>query len=127
MSKWVPCLAAMWSRYEEMAYLRPRSGSDAERMEIPCFATNSGDEREFRGCTACRYEILELKVIHRRRRTGFEETKDFPIRVDDLIAGRYQACSHTSGPPAVEAACAPVSRAPAAAVASNCSSCELIL
>ena len=38
-----------------------------------------------------RYEILELKVIHRRRRTGFEETKDFPIRVDDLIAGRYQA------------------------------------
>ncbi len=39
----------------------------------------------------CRYEILELKVIHRRRRTGFEETKDFPIRVDDLIAGRYQA------------------------------------
>ena len=40
---------------------------------------------------ACgRYEILMLKVIHRRRRTGFEETKDFPIRVSDLIAGRYQ-------------------------------------
>ena len=38
----------------------------------------------------CRYEILMLKVIHRRRRTGFEETKDFPIRVSDLIAGRYQ-------------------------------------
>ena len=33
---------------------------------------------------------MELKVIHRRRRTGFEETKDFPIRIDDLIAGRYQ-------------------------------------
>jgi len=43
-----------------------------------------------RRCSDCRYEILELKVIHRRRRTGFEETKDFPIRVDDLIAGRYQ-------------------------------------
>eukprot|EP00884_Botryococcus_braunii_P011930 jgi/Botrbrau1/20738/Bobra.0058s0066.1 len=37
-----------------------------------------------------KYEILNLKVIHRRRRTGFEETKDFPIRVNDLIAGRYQ-------------------------------------
>ena len=36
-------------------------------------------------------------MIHRRRRTGFEETKDFPIRVDDLIAGRYQACA--SAPP----------------------------
>ena len=34
---------------------------------------------------------MTLKVIHRRRRTGFEETKDFPIRVSDLIAGRYQA------------------------------------
>ena len=38
-----------------------------------------------------KYEVLNLKVIHRRRRTGFEETKDFPIRVNDLIAGRYQA------------------------------------
>lgn len=37
-----------------------------------------------------RYEIMFLKVIHRRRRTGFEETKDFPIRINDLIAGRYQ-------------------------------------
>ena len=45
-----------------------------------------------------RYEILELKVIHRRRRTGFEETKDFPIRVDDLIAGRYQAGPHACTP-----------------------------
>lgn len=33
---------------------------------------------------------MTLRVIHRRRRTGFEETKDFPIRVNDLIAGRYQ-------------------------------------
>jgi hypothetical protein len=26
----------------------------------------------------------------RRCHTGFEETKDFPIRMNDLIAGRYQ-------------------------------------
>jgi hypothetical protein len=38
---------------------------------------------------------MTLSVIHRRRRTGFEETKDFPIRVNDLIAGRYQVL-HTS-------------------------------
>ncbi|KAK9821720.1 hypothetical protein WJX81_003748 [Elliptochloris bilobata] len=37
-----------------------------------------------------KYEIMCLKIIHRRRRTGFEETKDFPIRINDLIAGRYQ-------------------------------------
>ena len=37
-----------------------------------------------------KYEQLSLKVIHRRGRTGFEETKDFPVRVNDLVAGRYQ-------------------------------------
>ncbi len=28
--------------------------------------------------------------MRRRHRTGFEEAKDFPIRMNDLIAGRYQ-------------------------------------
>eukprot|EP00200_Dunaliella_tertiolecta_P003736 CAMPEP_0202359942 /NCGR_PEP_ID=MMETSP1126-20121109/13064_1 /ASSEMBLY_ACC=CAM_ASM_000457 /TAXON_ID=3047 /ORGANISM="Dunaliella tertiolecta, Strain CCMP1320" /LENGTH=1262 /DNA_ID=CAMNT_0048953517 /DNA_START=67 /DNA_END=3855 /DNA_ORIENTATION=- len=36
------------------------------------------------------YEVFDLRVYHRRCRTGFEETKDFPIRMNDLIAGRYQ-------------------------------------
>lgn len=40
-----------------------------------------------------KYEQLSLKVIHRRGRTGFEETKDFPVRVNDLVAGRYQVSS----------------------------------
>ena len=39
---------------------------------------------------AASYEVLNLRVIHNKRRTGFEETKDFPIRVDELVAGRYQ-------------------------------------
>lgn len=37
-----------------------------------------------------KYEVFDLKIIHRRQRTGFEENKDFPIRQNDLIAGRYQ-------------------------------------
>ena len=37
-----------------------------------------------------RYEVLNLKIVHRRRRTGFEETKDISIHVNDLIASRYQ-------------------------------------
>eukprot|EP00879_Flechtneria_rotunda_P007739 GHRR01008112.1.p1 GENE.GHRR01008112.1~~GHRR01008112.1.p1 ORF type:complete len:967 (+),score=418.47 GHRR01008112.1:837-3737(+) len=37
-----------------------------------------------------RYETFDLRIIHRRRRTGFEDSKDFPIRKNDLIAGRYQ-------------------------------------
>ena len=37
------------------------------------------------------FEVLHLRVIHSKLRTGFEETKDFPIRVGELVAGRYQA------------------------------------
>eukprot|EP00899_Mesostigma_viride_P013059 jgi/Mesvir1/21754/Mv04159-RA.1 len=37
-----------------------------------------------------RYETFPLKIIHRRNRTGFEETKDFPIRINSVVAGRYQ-------------------------------------
>lgn len=37
-----------------------------------------------------KYEVFDLRIIHRRHHTGFEETKDFPIRQNDLIAGRYQ-------------------------------------
>ncbi|KIY98552.1 Dual specificity protein kinase pom1 [Monoraphidium neglectum] len=37
-----------------------------------------------------KYEVFDLRVVHRRRRTGFEDSKEFPIRRNDLIAGRYQ-------------------------------------
>jgi hypothetical protein len=40
-----------------------------------------------------RYETFDLRIIHRRRRTGFEDSKEFPIRKNDLIAGRYQVGS----------------------------------
>lgn len=42
-------------------------------------------------CSVChRYETFDLRIIHRRRRTGFEDSKEFPLRKNDLIAGRYQ-------------------------------------
>ena len=36
------------------------------------------------------YEVMTLHIIHRRRCTGFEESKDFPVRHNDVIAGRYR-------------------------------------
>eukprot|EP00330_Aristerostoma_sp_ATCC50986_P000804 CAMPEP_0114578878 /NCGR_PEP_ID=MMETSP0125-20121206/3360_1 /TAXON_ID=485358 ORGANISM="Aristerostoma sp., Strain ATCC 50986" /NCGR_SAMPLE_ID=MMETSP0125 /ASSEMBLY_ACC=CAM_ASM_000245 /LENGTH=304 /DNA_ID=CAMNT_0001769273 /DNA_START=808 /DNA_END=1719 /DNA_ORIENTATION=+ len=36
------------------------------------------------------YDCFNLKVIYDRERTGFEETKDFPIVINSVIAGRYQ-------------------------------------
>ena len=36
------------------------------------------------------YEAFDLKVIYEVNRTGFEEHKDYPIRMHAIIAGRYQ-------------------------------------
>lgn len=35
--------------------------------------------------------MLNLKVVHRRHCTGFEQNRELPLHIDDLIAGRYQA------------------------------------
>eukprot|EP01124_Arcella_intermedia_P022273 TRINITY_DN3278_c0_g1_i1.p1 TRINITY_DN3278_c0_g1~~TRINITY_DN3278_c0_g1_i1.p1 ORF type:complete len:652 (+),score=137.72 TRINITY_DN3278_c0_g1_i1:121-2076(+) len=35
-------------------------------------------------------ECFPLKVIYRRSHTGFEESRDFPIRLQDIVAGRYE-------------------------------------
>lgn len=35
------------------------------------------------------YDCFDLKVITDRERTGFEETKDFPIVINSIVAGRY--------------------------------------
>jgi hypothetical protein len=36
------------------------------------------------------YDCFDLKIVYERNRTGFEETKDFPIEINGVIAGRYQ-------------------------------------
>ncbi|XP_072955125.1 uncharacterized protein [Typha angustifolia] len=35
------------------------------------------------------YETFDLRIIHRKNRTGFEENKDLPIPMNMVIAGRY--------------------------------------
>ncbi|XP_042025965.1 dual specificity tyrosine-phosphorylation-regulated kinase 2-like [Salvia splendens] len=35
------------------------------------------------------YEIFDLRIVHRKNRTGFEENKEFPIVLNSVIAGRY--------------------------------------
>jgi hypothetical protein len=36
------------------------------------------------------YDCFDLKIVYERNRTGFEETKDYPIEINGVIAGRYQ-------------------------------------
>lgn len=37
-----------------------------------------------------KYDVFDLKVIHRRGATGFEPTRELPLRINDLVGGRYQ-------------------------------------
>ena len=36
------------------------------------------------------YLTFSLPIVHRLHRTGFEEEKDFPVRIGDVVAGRYE-------------------------------------
>ncbi|XP_076918956.1 serine/threonine-protein kinase ppk15-like [Bidens hawaiensis] len=35
------------------------------------------------------YEVFDLRIIHRKNRTGFEENKDLPIVINGMIGSRY--------------------------------------
>ncbi|KAI9102235.1 hypothetical protein K1719_023745 [Acacia pycnantha] len=35
------------------------------------------------------YAVFDLRIIHRKNRTGFEESKDLPIVLNTVIGGRY--------------------------------------
>ncbi|XP_047270769.1 uncharacterized protein LOC107873343 isoform X4 [Capsicum annuum] len=35
------------------------------------------------------FEVFNLRIIHRKNRTGFEESKELPIILNSIIAGRY--------------------------------------
>lgn len=41
-----------------------------------------------------KYNCLNIKYIFDENRTGFEETKDFPIVINSIIAGRYQILNY---------------------------------
>ncbi|CAJ1411169.1 unnamed protein product [Effrenium voratum] len=40
------------------------------------------------------FDSFNLRIVHERDRTGFEETKDFPIRLNSIVAGRYQVLEY---------------------------------
>jgi len=40
------------------------------------------------------FETLSLRLVHKRRATGFEDTQEMPLAPGDVIAGRYQVMEH---------------------------------
>jgi len=38
--------------------------------------------------------FFNLKIVHRVHHTGFEESRDFPIKIHDIVAGRYEVVEY---------------------------------
>jgi len=56
-----------------------------KRLKFP----NSEDSYYPVECEGIVYDCFTMKVIFEREKTGFEETKEFPIVIGSVIAGRY--------------------------------------
>lgn len=58
----------------------PDAAAEGEDVTDELLMYNTNDDE---------YEVFDLRIIHRKNRTGFEENKDLPIVINTVIAGRY--------------------------------------
>lgn len=63
------------------------TSSSTSTFEIPDFSIVN--VRRARGDTD-QLEFFNMKIVYDVNKTGFEATHDFPIRIGDVIAGRYE-------------------------------------
>merc|ERR1719382_756157 len=56
----------------------------------PCRYADSGDPFYPVELDGTVYDSFSLRVVYERDRTGFEESKEFPIRMNSIVAARYQ-------------------------------------
>ncbi|KAJ1482515.1 kinase domain protein [Baffinella frigidus] len=64
-------------------------GNASKPAPLPNMKTSGQDAAEVNDDTVY-YDCFDLKIVYERNRTGFEETKDYPIDINGVIAGRYQ-------------------------------------
>ncbi|CAI8586318.1 unnamed protein product [Vicia faba] len=50
---------------------------------------NNTDDELLKYIQEDEYEVFELRIVHRKNRTGFEENKEVPIVLNTVMAGRY--------------------------------------
>ncbi|XP_026426414.1 dual specificity tyrosine-phosphorylation-regulated kinase mbk-2-like isoform X1 [Papaver somniferum] len=67
------------------------TGEELHDPEVAGDEENSATPNELSICEHVEdeYEVFNLRIIHRKNRTGFEENKDMPIVLNSVIAGRY--------------------------------------
>ncbi|KAK7300524.1 hypothetical protein RJT34_11370 [Clitoria ternatea] len=69
-----------------------RNGELAKECQDPDIAADgedTADDELLKYTQEDEYEVFDLRIIHRKNRTGFEENKELPIVLNTVLAGRY--------------------------------------
>lgn len=64
------------------------------RDRAPCHYADSGDPFYPVELDGIAFDSFSLRVVFERDRTGFEESKEFPIRMNSIVAARYQVLEY---------------------------------
>ncbi|WCJ19885.1 Protein kinase superfamily protein [Euphorbia peplus] len=94
------CLSSNWSEnYKHFSKVIPNGHenyevekggeTNGENNELQAAADEKSDELMMFDNHEDEYEVFNLRIIHRKNRTGFEENKDLPIVLNTVLAGRY--------------------------------------
>ncbi|XP_019433599.1 PREDICTED: dual specificity tyrosine-phosphorylation-regulated kinase 2-like isoform X2 [Lupinus angustifolius] len=75
------------------AYEAPDGGELAEECQDPKIIAygedTTTDVEVLKYSQDDEHEVFDLRIIHRKNRTGYEENKEMPIVLNTIIAGRY--------------------------------------
>lgn len=76
----------------ESVRMRPEDGVDMFGVHGRAGRTAAAAEAaaEVAAPGEAEFETLSLRLVHKRRATGFEDTQEMPLAPGDVIAGRYQ-------------------------------------
>ncbi|KDP44759.1 hypothetical protein JCGZ_01259 [Jatropha curcas] len=94
-SDWIECYKGFSDIVPNGDYeVRNGGKTNGEADELKAAANEEGgevntDELLMFDAQDDEYEVFDLRIIHRKNRTGFEESKDLPIVLNTVIAGRY--------------------------------------
>ncbi|TKY56869.1 Serine/threonine-protein kinase ppk15 [Spatholobus suberectus] len=62
---------------------------ECQDPEIAADGEDTTDDELLKYTQEEEYEVFDLRIIHRKNRTGFEENKELPIVLNTVLAGRY--------------------------------------
>ncbi|PWA68661.1 protein kinase superfamily protein [Artemisia annua] len=76
-------------RDSKRTHVLQNTDSDYEAAKVEEVDAIVISDESLLNATEDEYEVFDLKIIHRKNRTGFEENKDLPIVINSVIGARY--------------------------------------